>query len=721
MYARGDSVVFLKTKEAFGGLSNMAGGFPLKVNGIRVLTSEALYQACRFPHLPNVQKLIISQRSPMTAKMKGKPHRTNSRSDWDRVRVKIMRWCLRGKLAQNWATFSRLLLETGKGPIVEESRRDAFWGAKPIDEQTLVGMNVLGRLLMELREEVKSRDPALFLRVGPLGISDFRLYGQQIQPVEADGFADSPKAVLRLDRPTPPSALPAKLVQTSLFDQIPPNTKTEPWRKEAKQAGGSMDELKPYPSIKDSGVKWLGEAPGHWEVLPNRAVFDEIKERNCPDEPMLSVTIRRGVIRQAALLEGSSKKDSSNLDRSNYKLVEPGDIAYNKMRVWQGSIGVSDCRGIVSPAYVVMRLRATDNPRYFHYLFRTPHFAKEAERWSYGITSDMWSLRPEHFKMIYSPLPPKDEQTVIVKFLDLTSRRLDRAVRAKQKLISLLNEQKQVIIHRAVARGLDPDVPLKPSHIPWLGDIPKHWGLVPLKTLCNIQSGVTLGKYYLGHNLTEYPYLRVANVQAGHLDLRDLKSLQLPPEEANRYLLRDGDVLMTEGGDPDKLGRGCVWDAEISPCLHQNHIFAVRPDTKKLIPKYLSAILCSDYSRNYFQLNAKQTTNLASTNKSTIGRFHIPLPSLREQEEILIDIERSTSPINQIATHTERQISLFEEYRTRLVADVVTGRLDVREMVRGISDEAEPDDLAADDVELPTRDLDELDAGMLEYETGANR
>ncbi len=154
-------------------------------------------------------------------------------------------------------------------------------------------------------------------------------------------------------------------------------------------------DLKPYQECKESGETWIDNVPKHWMVLPNRALFAEVKERNHPEEEMLSVTITKGIIRQKALLDGSSKKDSSRQDKSAYKLVCPRDLAYNKMRAWQGAIGVSDFRGIVSPAYVVMRLREDHNPRYFHHLYRTPHFAKEAERWSYGITSDMWSLRPE--------------------------------------------------------------------------------------------------------------------------------------------------------------------------------------------------------------------------------------------------------------------------------------------------------------------------------------
>lgn len=188
-YKREESVVFSKTKEPFGGLSNMAGGFPLKVNGHSIRTSEALYQACRFPHEPEVQRLILAQASPMAAKMKSKPHRHNTRPDWERVKVDIMRWCLRVKLVQNWEKFSQLLLETGERPIVEQSRRDDFWGAKPVDEQTLVGRNVLGRLLMDLREEIRSRGRAAFLRVEPLEIPDFCLLGEPIRPILAEDRA----------------------------------------------------------------------------------------------------------------------------------------------------------------------------------------------------------------------------------------------------------------------------------------------------------------------------------------------------------------------------------------------------------------------------------------------------------------------------------------------------------------------------------------------------
>ncbi len=183
-YHRGESIVFLKTKDQWGGLSNMSAGFPIRVNGVDIRTSESLYQACRFPTRPDVQQMIIDQASPMAAKMKGKPfRRTDNRSDWDKVQISIMRWALRVKLAQNWDKFGSLLRDTGNLPIVEESRRDQFWGAKPIDYDTLLGQNILGRLLMELREDLLGETADALSTVEPLEIPDFVLLGEPITAI----------------------------------------------------------------------------------------------------------------------------------------------------------------------------------------------------------------------------------------------------------------------------------------------------------------------------------------------------------------------------------------------------------------------------------------------------------------------------------------------------------------------------------------------------------
>jgi type I restriction enzyme, S subunit len=198
-YCARSCVSFRKTKEEFGGLSNMAAGFPLVVADTPVRTSEALYQACRFPSLPAVQKVIIDARSPMTAKMKSKPHRSATREDWDVIRTRVMRWCLRVKLAQNWATFGALLRATGTHPIVEQSHRDVYWGAKEGEGGMLVGRNVLGQLLIALREDMHTYGRAGFERVGPLSIPDFSLCGSAIGSVGAYDTAPATDTAPQLD------------------------------------------------------------------------------------------------------------------------------------------------------------------------------------------------------------------------------------------------------------------------------------------------------------------------------------------------------------------------------------------------------------------------------------------------------------------------------------------------------------------------------------------
>jgi ribA/ribD-fused uncharacterized protein len=183
-FGREACIVFFKTKEEFGGLSNMAAGFELQINNDDpIRTSEALYQACRFPHRPELQAEIIEEKSPMAAKMKSKPHRNDSRPDWEEARVAIMRWCLEVKLVQNWEKFSELLLSTGDKPIVEESRRDDFWGAIPFDDYELRGQNVLGTLLTNLRGRVMPGAPRQLTVAPPQGLQDFLLRGSPIGDV----------------------------------------------------------------------------------------------------------------------------------------------------------------------------------------------------------------------------------------------------------------------------------------------------------------------------------------------------------------------------------------------------------------------------------------------------------------------------------------------------------------------------------------------------------
>jgi type I restriction enzyme, S subunit len=472
-----------------------------------------------------------------------------------------------------------------------------------------------------------------------------------------------------------------------------------------------IEGLKPYLAMKDSGVSWLGDVPEHWNVLPNRALFTEVKDRNHPDEEMLSVTITRGIVLQKALLAESSKKDGSNLDKSAYKLVEPHDVAYNKMRAWQGAIAVSDLRGIISPAYVVMRLRKRQHPRFFHYLYRTPQFASEAERWSYGITSDMWSLRPEHFRLIYSPLPPVPEQAAIVRFLDHADRRIRRYVRTKQKLIQLLEERKRGIIHRAVTRGLDPNVRLKPSGVEWLGDVPYHWDVVPVGGFCP----------YISYGFTnpmpatdEGPFMLTAN-DIGDGIIRYDTARHTSANAFDSLLTRKSrpkldDILVTKDGT---LGRVAVADGRPA-CINQS-VALLRADNCRVDVHYISTALRAPLYQERMAFDAGGTT-IKHIYITRLSKMKMALPPIQEQSRILAFLGDNASSSEGAITTAEREIALLREYRTCLIASLVTGKLDVREAAARLPEEVpqdgaldEPEDMPEDEG-LADGDLEAADA-----------
>ncbi|MCX6908527.1 MAG: restriction endonuclease subunit S [Verrucomicrobia bacterium] len=211
----------------------------------------------------------------------------------------------------------------------------------------------------------------------------------------------------------------------------------------------------------------------------------------------------------------------------------------------------------------------------------------------------------------------------------------------------------------------------KSSGLDWLNEIPSHWKTSSLKRIVTIQTGLTLGKVYDGP-LVERPYLRVANVQDGHLDLEDITTIEVPAGVAKHVELQPGDVLMTEGGDLDKLGRGFLWNAEIVGCLHQNHIFALRCFHPKLAPKFLTYLTASQYGRDYFESTGKRTTNLATTNSTKVGAFPIPLPPIQEQQRIAAYLDASCVAIDAAVAAKRRQLETLDALRKSIVHRAVT-------------------------------------------------
>lgn len=273
-------------------------------------------------------------------------------------------------------------------------------------------------------------------------------------------------------------------------------------------------------------------------------------------------------------------------------------------------------------------------------------------------------------------LPPPEEQERIANFLDDKMARIDALIAEKERLVKSLKEFQYSNSSKLMTRGMDDSVPTTPSSHPEIGVVPAHWIVTPLKFLGEVRSGVAKGKDHGESDTVSLPYLRVANVQDGYVELTEVSNIEVSKSDANRYLLRKGDVLMNEGGDNDKLGRGAVWEGQIDPCIHQNHVFAVRLCDVGLAD-WVSAFTSTDAARTYFYLRSKQSTNLASINQSNVRELPVPMPPDEERKAIMIELKRSSKAINELIEHAVEHIGRLREYRSSLISAAVTGQLDV--------------------------------------------
>ncbi len=255
----------------------------------------------------------------------------------------------------------------------------------------------------------------------------------------------------------------------------------------------------------------------------------------------------------------------------------------------------------------------------------------------------MQNLSQDQFRSFILALPTFDEQFRIAEFLQNETAKIDALVAEQQRLIELLKEKRQAVISHAVTKGLNPDAPMKDSGVEWLGEV---------------------------------PYLRVANVQDGYLDLKNVTNIEIPLEDLERYRLQDGDVLMNEGGDFDKLGRGYVWCCEIEPCIHQNHVFAVRPFL--VSSDWLNLVTGTIYAQLYFITRSKQSTNLASISSTNVMELPVVILPETEQTSIAAFLNHETAKLDTLTAEAQRAIALLQERRTALISAAVTGKIDVR-------------------------------------------
>jgi type I restriction enzyme S subunit len=456
-------------------------------------------------------------------------------------------------------------------------------------------------------------------------------------------------------------------------------------------------DLKPYAKYRQAEGGWLGEIPSHWTIRRMKYVVREINDRSTSGkEQLLRISQFTGVT-QRHRADGLDGPDTRAESLVGYKRVEPDDLVINIMLAWNGSMGVSRYAGIASPAYCVYRFGQDVHPWYFHNLLRSPDYKARIKASSTGVVESRLRLYSDDLGRIEAMLPPPAEQAAIVRFLDWASGSLERAIRAKRKVIALLNEQKQAIIHRAVTRGLDPSVRLKPSGIPWLGDIPQHWDVIPLKRTCSlVRDGTHLPP---ARTPTGFPLLSVRNMVGGRLVRRPDDSFisKTDFDMLNRsFVVRPQDVLMAIVGAT--LGKVAVVE-DIGPFQLQRSVSILRPRPEVMAYPFLATFLRSAGLQEHLWKSVAFSAQ-PGIYLGFVANIPVPIPrTIAEQVAICNGLQLELAPVDTALSRMEREIDLLREYRTRLVADVVTGKLDVREAAGRLPDEAPPD-IADDDPDL---------------------
>ncbi|MDQ7882033.1 restriction endonuclease subunit S [Atlantibacter hermannii] len=440
-----------------------------------------------------------------------------------------------------------------------------------------------------------------------------------------------------------------------------------------------MAKYKTYPEYKDSGVEWLGEVPNHWKTVSISRLFSRIKRTGYTEKELLSVYRDYGVIPKSSRDDNNNKPSE---DLSPYQLVEPNDLVMNKMKAWQGSIAISEYEGIVSPAYFVYKpnniLFELAHPRYVHYLLRNPIYVTQYLSRSKGIRVNQWDLDPDEFRNIELLLPDKTEQEKIYSFLDHETAKIDNLIEKQQQLIELLKEKCQTVISHAVTKGLNPDVPMKDSGVEWLGEVPDHWELVPLKYLCNFSGGGTPTKdnlsYWQGGSV---PWVSPKDMKSFWIsETQDYVTPKAVSESSTNYI-EEGSLLMVVRSGI--LQRNIPVAINIVKVTMNQDMKALRFNER--MKAHYAAYFINGNVNSLLLEWTKEGATVESIEHEYLANGLIPVPPIDEQHSIIKSISGQMIRFELLEEKALTGIRLLQERRTALISAAVTGKIDVRDWV----------------------------------------
>lgn len=472
--------------------------------------------------------------------------------------------------------------------------------------------------------------------------------------------------------------------------------------------------LKPYPAYKNSGLEWLGQVPEHWDIRRTKTILKERCEKGFPNEPLLAATQTKGVIRKEQY-ENRTVLALKNLQLM--KLVEKGDFVIS-LRSFQGGIEYAHERGIISPSYTILYPRDAQNSAYLAFLFKSRPYIDNLQLFVTGIREGQ-NIDYERLRRSSLPLPPHPDQLAIVRFLDYMERRIRRVIRARKKRTKLLEEYKQALIHQAVTGQIDvrtgqPYPVYKCSGVEWFCEVPKHWEVCRLKAmLIKNDSGV----WHNRHDPNGTIVLRsTEQTISGGWRIENPAWLDLSRIERETYMLRVGDLVITKSsGSPDHIGKTSLVTGEIAAlgCAFSNFLQRLRLD-KNSNPKFVWYYLNSILGREQLVFHSTTTTGLGNLNAKIIGNCVIAFPNLLEQNVIVEYLDNQTAKIDAAIDATHKEIELLREYRTRLISDVVTGKVDVREVAAQLPEEPDEEDELMNGDEIAE---DEVEGGVADNDT----
>lgn len=420
-----------------------------------------------------------------------------------------------------------------------------------------------------------------------------------------------------------------------------------------------------YSEYKDSGVKWLGEIPSHWELLKSKYLWKETFENSTSGkEDLLSVSQYTGVTK--------SKADSRSESLIGYKIVHKDDLVINIMLAWLGGLGVSNDEGVVSPAYCTYKLIRNYNPKFLHYLYKTPMYLAEFARHSTGVVPSRWRMYTDDFGQVVSLLPPVEEQDAIVRYLDAATSKIDKAIAMQQKMIDLLNERKQIIIQNAVTKGLDENVEMKDSGVEWIGMIPKHWEISKLKYLIDapLKYGANEASDLIDYSCPRY--IRITDIDTNG-KLKEETYRSLPMNKAEPYLLKKGDLLFARSGAT--VGKAFLFEEDYAAC-YAGYLIKAHMDLQKVLPKFVYL-----YTQTFAYQRWKESIFIQATIQNISGEryanMQIPMPTLEEQNKIIDMLTPKMQRFDSAITNCQRQITLLQERKQIIINEVVTGKVKV--------------------------------------------